>query len=207
MALVLEKKTISWGGINLEVAERRKETGAERSARNKREAAANDNFRRNAEAIRANKRWMAEHPDVYARIHAEDFDVWFESVTGKKWSKSWEGNFYKIQEELDRADALINEHKAIREYAKLSLREFNKLSHAERRGIRIVLATPEWCDRDAIRNIYMDCKIKTLITGIPHHVDHIIPIAGELVCGFHVHTNLRIITAKENLTKNNKFNP
>jgi len=34
-----------------------------------------------------------------------------------------------------------------------------------------------------------------------------VPLQGKLVSGFHVHTNLQIITKTENNSKGNKFNP
>lgn len=60
-------------------------------------------------------------------------------------------------------------------------------------------------DFDTIKRIYIECNKITNETGIEHHVDHIIPLSGEIVCGLHVPWNLQIITAEENLRKSNKY--
>jgi 5-methylcytosine-specific restriction endonuclease McrA len=60
-------------------------------------------------------------------------------------------------------------------------------------------------DKWAIYEIYHFRKIKSVITGVDHHVDHIIPIRSDVVCGLHVPWNLRVIPAKENLSKSNKL--
>lgn len=50
-------------------------------------------------------------------------------------------------------------------------------------------------------------KIKEFIRACPtgYHVDHVIPLQGELVSGLHVLNNLQYLPAKENCSKRNKF--
>lgn len=69
---------------------------------------------------------------------------------------------------------------------------------------RVQRATPKWADHAAIAEIYRERDRITAETGIPHHVDHIYPIAGETVCGLHVHWNMRVIPASENIKKGAK---
>lgn len=69
---------------------------------------------------------------------------------------------------------------------------------------------PKWLtldDLQQIQNIYTECRKISIESGIIHHVDHIIPLQGKLVSGFHTPNNLRIVSALENLTKHNKYEP
>ncbi len=65
---------------------------------------------------------------------------------------------------------------------------------------------PPWADKKAIRNMYLEARRLTKVTGVKHEVDHIIPSNHKLVCGLHVENNLQILTEYENAVKSNKFN-
>lgn len=67
------------------------------------------------------------------------------------------------------------------------------------RRLQMLCRVPLWADEKAIARIYAN-------RPDGYHVDHIIPINGELVCGLHVENNLQYLTAQENLSKSNKFN-
>ncbi len=59
-------------------------------------------------------------------------------------------------------------------------------------------ATPKWANLEKIQEIYKNCPIG-------YHVDHIIPLQGENICGLHIETNLQYLPASENCRKGNKY--
>jgi hypothetical protein len=66
-------------------------------------------------------------------------------------------------------------------------------------------ATPVWASMDLIKQIYEQAALISRQTGIPHEVDHVVPLVGKRVCGLHVHWNLEIVPASVNRSKGNKF--
>ena len=66
---------------------------------------------------------------------------------------------------------------------------------------RVQQSTPKWLTKEQkkqIRLIYEQSSIDT-------HVDHIVPLKGENVCGLHVPWNLQLLSAEENIRKNNNY--
>lgn len=66
-------------------------------------------------------------------------------------------------------------------------------------------ACPPWADMDAIEAIYTAAQTATATTGVPHDVDHIVPLTHPDVCGLHVPWNLQVLTASVNRSKSNSF--
>jgi hypothetical protein len=62
-------------------------------------------------------------------------------------------------------------------------------------------AIPSWADHDKIAAIYLEAARLTIATGVPHEVDHIVPLQGKNVCGLHVENNLQVLTRAANLRK------
>jgi hypothetical protein len=92
---------------------------------------------------------------------------------------------------------------------KLKYYEENKYKYntwvAQRRALKLN-ATPSWLTKEHKKSVRIKYKFSdtiSVITGIRHHVDHIIPLQGENVCGLHVPWNLQVIPATENTVKHN----
>lgn len=64
-------------------------------------------------------------------------------------------------------------------------------------------AQPDWANVALIRSIYRHAR-QLRNEGAAVHVDHIVPLNHPLVCGLHVHYNLRIIPADENIRRSNR---
>jgi hypothetical protein len=73
-----------------------------------------------------------------------------------------------------------------------------------RRKRALAQATPAWADLHAIRLFYLQAQYMTSVTGLSHHVDHIVPLNGGTVCGLHVQDNLQVLPARKNLQKHNR---
>lgn len=71
-------------------------------------------------------------------------------------------------------------------------------------------ATPAWANKFFIEEAYALARLRTeqKTGGVDEwHVDHIVPLKSEIVCGLHVEHNLQVIPAKENQSKKNYWWP
>jgi 5-methylcytosine-specific restriction endonuclease McrA len=83
---------------------------------------------------------------------------------------------------------------------------YKELTNARRRRFRD--ATPKWLTAEQKMEIRLKYRLAIELSrrlGVPHAVDHIIPLQGEEVCGLHVPWNMEVITQEQNLKKSNKL--
>lgn len=71
------------------------------------------------------------------------------------------------------------------------------------RTVDLAAAYCEFSDLDEVVRIYKSCAIMNELGLGRYHVDHTIPITSRLVCGLHTHTNLRVVSHRENRRKGN----
>ena len=101
--------------------------------------------------------------------------------------------------------AVYLEQQSAREEGQRQVRIEKAVAAARKRADIIKCCSPKWRDRQKIRDIYAEARRKTEETGRVYHVDHIFPVLHRLMCGLHVHYNLRVISARRNWEKNNKI--
>lgn len=125
--------------------------------------------------------------------------------------KSVAALFFPINE-----DGLRQNHRALVEIAKtkqdalLAQAFWNSIPKEERTALRAksraakLNATPSWLteqDFKDIADVYKLARHLSDETGVPHDVDHIVPLQGKSVRGLHVAWNLRAIPSAVNRAK------
>lgn len=68
-------------------------------------------------------------------------------------------------------------------------------------------ATPNWANKKAMKEFFITAKGLGMLLGQWFHVDHIVPLRSKIVCGLNCEDNLQILTAKDNIIKNNIYWP
>lgn len=68
-------------------------------------------------------------------------------------------------------------------------------------------ATPSWSDEIEVQRVYRRAAEMSKEGGARYHVDHIVPLQSDLVCGMHCPHNLQILTESENCRKSNLWWP
>lgn len=170
-------------------------TPEEISERNKQWARAD--YEKNSQAYKDRAlKWQTENEDHYRKVKREYLSKDDVKIAARNRSIQWRKDNPDKKKEMDKAfyeanRGLVNSYKAARR-------------------ARVRQAIAPWMtdgERKQIADLFVECKKISDETGIPHQVDHIIPLAGKYVSGLHTISNLRIITAEANNKRPRIFNP
>lgn len=179
------------------------------------------------EARRAYNREYAKRNPAYARVKA-----WRETNPGARLEEHklrkeknpekynadalirtnrWKANNPEKSKEVSRRSAekqreirpdIIKARKA--EYSKRRRGVVN--AGVARRKAAKLQRIPAWSNMEKTQAYYDVCRFFNEINGyIKYHVDHKYPLQGRKISGLHVHTNLQILLAKDNVSKGNRF--
>lgn len=154
-----------------------------------------------------------------ARISESGMDPWVGTESWIQWKirefyATPEGKAEKRRIEEDRKLAEAG-HSKLRGKKRIEALEAIRLASVRRKGQkqahvkrlhsqRLRAAMPPWADKEAMRAIYAQAQRLTMDTGIPHEVDHVIPLLGKDVSGLHVEYNLRVVHRAVNRRKSNR---
>jgi len=159
----------------------------------------------NKDEVEATKRaWVVLNKDKVASSQK----AWYE--TNKEEVRATQKEYYKANRERciesSKGWQKANPDKRAEHTRAYNLRNPGKVNaRAAKRRAAKLLRTPNWVCYDTITEYYICAKKLQELTGIEFHIDHIVPLQGELVSGLHVAANLQILTAHDNVSKSNSF--
>jgi hypothetical protein len=145
------------------------------------------------ERTKERRRWYNRTPE---RLHAARERARKKLSTSEGRAKARE----QVRKSMQRPEARVKQRESYKRYARSEKgKAAAKRGAIKRRAVKFK-AVPRWADITKV-NLFIDnCPVG-------FHIDHIIPLVGEAVCGLHVLENLQYLPARENLSKHNKIDP
>jgi 5-methylcytosine-specific restriction endonuclease McrA len=174
----------------------------------------------------AKSRWRSENREsirkkareAYARAHTPKAVATVEQAVAERelrlYKKRIAQALYVVQNPEKVAQtrrATMQKHRVARNADKAEWRRKNPgkvLALTRKRQLAKIQRTPPWLTEDdfwLMSQAYELAALRTRLFGFAWHVDHIIPLQGELVSGMHVPTNLQVIPGSENSRKGSRY--
>ena len=150
-----------------------------------------------------NKELIAKTNKLYYNSNKEDIlskrKIYYKENKG--YINNRNRNYYKENAEHFKKYRLINKDRRNKQSREWDLNnpEKKRACNNKRRADKS-RATPKWYEKEKVEELYKQSSEEI-------HIDHILPLMNDLVCGLHCFDNLQAIPAKENLSKSNSFDP
>jgi len=156
---------------------------------------------------------LTNKPFQYGDIREDGFFFQSYKVNRKPkkdgfYGENWVQKEYKINSlEATKRWKLLNPEKTklLRNQWKKANKSIDAFHSAKRRAAKIQRTMNWGNDPIKIKEFYDAADFLGMVTGEWHHVDHIVPLQGKNVSGFHVVNNLQVLLGKDNLSKRNNF--
>lgn len=164
---------------------------------------------------RAKSRRAAD-PSIYARQRELEAKRLAENPEIAQAKKEYYAEYYKKNQEQRNANTRMwyknNPDKRLAIHQKWQRANPDVVRfHSNKRRAMKLKATPTWADSEwdqfVVAEAYHLAILREQATNTGWHVDHIVPLQSEFVCGLHCASNLQVITAFENISKNNRYWP
>jgi hypothetical protein len=153
--------------------------------------------------------WRDKNPGAQSRCDAS----WYSRNRDRKLAQDKARREANIDEFLRRERNSYARHASNRKSRRAEWADRNshkiRFYAAERRAL-LKQRMPQWLSQEqqqAILGFYELAKLIESVSGVAHHVDHIVPLKGRLVSGLHVPWNLQCLPASDNLRKSNLYDP
>lgn len=159
-----------------------------------------------------------------ARAKALDLD-WKRKNPRKTaaWHKNWRAKNLEYAKQKRRENYAANRKRDLtrqREYKQANAKkmadyqrkrnaenpELNR-AHVHKHRAAKLQAIPAWYDDDKVIELMRQTSRFAQETGIPWHLDHVVPLLSDRVCGLHWHGNLSPLPGSLNQSKSNRIWP
>ena len=164
------------------------------------------NLEKKRASDREQKRVLREDPEYLKADREKKANMYAGDPEYRSKRKQYEAEKYANDPEYrERALSRVkSRYQEVKDTPEVRARQ--RKQNAKRRSA-LLKRLPSWADPDRIEEIYKTAEEIARETGIPHHVDHVIPLQGKNVSGLHHQDNLLIVPGAENLSKGNRFEP